>query len=282
LRKLMQYHPLPAVVVSSLTPKGGEKAMEALDAGAVDVMCKPGMGVSLGDMSIKLIDKIKAAACVKVEKRTEDTPQPRVPSQRLKARGGYEKVVAIGVSTGGVHALQQVLPVLPEDAPGVVIVQHMPAHFTHSFAERLDRFCALDVKEAEDGDTVTQGKILIAPGDRHLLLQESGRGYTVRVKDGPLVCRHRPSVDVLFKAVAQHVGRNAIGVIMTGMGSDGAQGLREMKDRGALTIAQDEASCAVFGMPKEAIRCSAVDYVVPLERIAYAILELAATESGAS
>jgi len=279
LGKLMQYYPLPVIVVSSMTPKGGEKALEAFDLGAVDVLCKPGPDLSLADMSVELIDKIKSAARIRVEKPKSETPFADIRPKPLRGTGDYSKVVAIGISTGGVQALQKVLPLMPENAPGMVIVQHMPAHFTHSFANRLNGCCAVEVREAQNGDAVTTGRVLIAPGNLHMLLQKSLQGFEVRIKEGPLVCRHRPSVEVLFKSVASHAGPDAVGVIMTGMGDDGADGLSEMKRAGATTIAQDEDSCAVFGMPREAIKRNAVDYVVPLERIPYAILELAAGRS---
>lgn len=279
LRRLMHYHPLPVVVVSSLTPKGGERALEALQIGAVDVMCKPSSEFSVGDMSIELIDKIKAAGHVEVTKRDKDRPRITKPPRRLQGKGTYRRIVAIGVSTGGVQALQQVLPALPENSPAIVIVQHMPPYFTKSFAVRLSHSCAVKVKEAEDGDSVEPGCVFIAPGNFHAVLSRTNRRYIVRVKEGPLVCRQRPSADVLFKSFAQEAGQNAVGVIMTGMGKDGAEGLKSMKDRGAVTVAQDEETCTVFGMPKEAIRLSAADYVVPLSRIPHAILELASTNA---
>ncbi len=281
LRKLMRYHPLPVIIVSSLTPKGGELALEALETGAVDVMCKPGAAYTVGDMSVELTDKIKAAARARVEKRDADVPSTPAPLRRLALTRTTNKVVALGASTGGTQALQHVLTKMPGNAPGMLIVQHMPAHFTTSFADRLNQLCAIEVKEAEDGDTLIPGKALIAPGNYHMLLHRSGAVYYVAVKSGPLVCRHRPSVDVLFKSVARYAGGNAIGVIMTGMGNDGAEGQRAMKDSGADTIAQDEASCVVFGMPKEAIALSAADRVLPLSEIPRAILELAEKKSSA-
>jgi len=273
LRKLMHYFPMPVIIVSSLTARGGELALEAMQAGAVDVMCKPGSSYSVGDMSVELIDKIKAAACVSVLP-TGAAGQPP-PVARLSMTKTTHKVVAIGASTGGTQALQQVLMAMPANAPGIVIVQHMPEHFTRSFAERLDQLCAIEVKEASDGDTVVPGRALIAPGNYHMLLRRSGATYYVQVKTGPLVCRHRPSVDVLFRSVAQFAGPNTVGVIMTGMGGDGSNGLKEMHDSGAGTIAQDEASCVVFGMPKEAIKLGAADFITPLVQIPQKILELA-------
>lgn len=271
LKKLMRHLPLPVIIVSSLTGKGGELAMEALEAGAVDVMCKPGTAYTVGDMSIELIDKIKAAARVSVKKR-EMAPAAPV-TERLSMTRTTHKIVAIGASTGGTQALQRVLTALPATAPGIVIVQHMPEHFTRSFADRLNALCAIEVKEAEDGDTVSPGKALIAPGNYHMLLTRSGAVYKVQVKKGPLVSRHRPSVDVLFKSVARYAGRNSVGVIMTGMGADGAQGMLEMKQNGAVTFAQDEATCVVYGMPKEAVALGGVDSVVPLDAIPRKILD---------
>ncbi|MCC6695838.1 MAG: chemotaxis response regulator protein-glutamate methylesterase [Candidatus Hydrogenedentes bacterium] len=275
LRKLMRHFPLPVIVVSSLTQAGGEIAMEALESGAVEVMCKPGAAYTVGDMSVALIDKIKAAAQVKVTKRAETAETHRPSVARLSMTQTTNKVLAIGASTGGTEALASVLSALPANAPGTCVVQHMPEHFTRSFANRLNSLCAMEVKEAENGDTVSPGKVLIAPGNYHMLLKRSGAVYYVEVKSGPLVSRHRPSVDVLFKSVARFAGRNAVGVIMTGMGADGADGLLEMKKQGALTVAQDEASCVVFGMPKEAIERGAADHVVALNKIPAKVLQLA-------
>jgi len=271
LRKLMASYPLPTIIVSSLTPKGGELAMEAIEAGAVEVICKPGEAYSVGDMAIELIDKIKAAAMARVQKRDV---QSATAVQKLSLTRTTQKIAVIGASTGGTQALQDVLLAMPANCPGIVIVQHMPEHFTRSFADRLNELCEIQVKEAEDGDTVSPGKALIAPGNYHMLLRRSGARYFVNVKTGPLVSRHRPSVDVLFKSAAKFVGRNAVGVIMTGMGADGAEGLKLMRDAGADTIAQDEASCVVFGMPKEAIALGAAAHVVPLNRIPKKILDL--------
>jgi two-component system, chemotaxis family, protein-glutamate methylesterase/glutaminase len=272
LRKLMFHYPIPVIIVSSLTAKGGELAMEALQAGAVDVMCKPGPAYTVGDMSVELVDKIKAAARVKVQKITSEVASRQAAPQRLAMTKTTNKVVAIGASTGGTQALQEVLMAMPRNAPGIVIVQHMPERFTRLFAERLNELCAVEVKEAQDGDTVVPGKVLIAPGNFHMLLRRSGAMYYVEVKSGPLISRHRPSVDVLFKSVARYAGRNAVGVLMTGMGSDGAEGLKQMREEGAHTIAQDQASSVVFGMPKVAIDMGAADEVVGLEKIAQTIL----------
>lgn len=273
LHKLMQHHPLPVIVVSSLTPKGGDLALEALDAGAVDVMCKPGAAYTVGDLSAQLIEKIKAAARARVTPRA---PKPvNVSRPGLSLTRTTNKVVAIGASTGGTEALREVLEQFPPNAPGTVVVQHMPEHFTKSFADRLNELCKVEVREAVDGDQVVPGRVLIAPGNKHMTLKRSGALYQVQVKQGPLVCRHRPSVEVLFRSVAQFAGKNAIGVMLTGMGADGAQGMLEMKKAGATNIAQDEASSIVFGMPKEAIACGAVDKVISLRQIAKQVLDLA-------
>jgi len=277
LGKLMKSHPMPVVVVSSLTSAGGALAMEAMAAGAVEVMCKPGAAYSVGEMSTELIDKIKAASMARMPAKKE-AANTQPPVQKLHMTRTTDKVVAIGASTGGTEALATVLKAMPHAAPGIVIVQHMPEHFTRSFAESLNQICKIEVKEAEDGDRVLPGRALIANGNNHLLLARSGAVYSVRVKGGPLVSRHRPSVDVLFKSVAAYAGSNAVGVIMTGMGKDGAQGLMEMKNAGAATIAQDEASCIVFGMPREAIELGCVDHVTHLNRIAEKIINLCERE----
>lgn len=272
LRKLMKYYPLPVVVVSSLTPKGSQLALDALKAGAVEVLCKPGASYTVGDMAVELIDKIKAASKARLDRRpvVDDSV---IRHKRLYLHKTTNKVIAMGASTGGTQALEYVLRRLPQNIPGIVIVQHMPENFTKSFADRLNELCDVEVKEGKDGDSVSVGKALIAPGNKHMLLKRSGAMYYVEVKDGPLVSRHRPSVDVLFRSVAKYAGANAIGVIMTGMGKDGAQGLKEMKENGAYTIAQDEKTCVVFGMPKVAIEYGAVDDVVPLDKIPEVLVE---------
>lgn len=274
LRKLMRHHPLPVIIVSSLTPKGGDVAMEALDLGAIDVMCKPGASYSVGDMGVELIDKVKAASKVSVQRILPSSGATRKLRPALSLSRTTNKVIAIGASTGGTQALQNTLTALPANSPGVVIVQHMPEHFTTAFAARLDSLCAIQVKEAENKDSVVPGKALIAPGNLHMVLRRSGANYFVEVRNGPLVDRHRPSVNVLFKSVARFAGKNAIGVIMTGMGRDGAEGMRMLKNNGADTIAQDEKSSVVFGMPKEAIDLGVVDHVVTLNDIPEKILEL--------
>ncbi len=273
LRKLMRHHPLPVVVVSSLTPKGGELAMEALEAGAVEVMCKPGSAFSIGEDAEELCFKVKAAATVRV--KSIHGPAGGVPRPATRAMTKTtHKVVAIGASTGGTQALQEVLTAMPPNSPGIVIVQHMPEHFTRAFAERLNNICAITVKEAETGDIISPGKALIAPGNYHMTLRRSGAQYLVDVRSGPLVGRHRPSVNVLFKSVAKFAGKNAVGVLLTGMGADGAEGLRVMKDQGAETIAEDESTCVVYGMPREAVKLGAANHVTPLNKITDKVLAL--------
>lgn len=276
LRKLMHHYPLPVIVVSSLTPRGGALALDALEAGAVDVMCKPHAAYSVGDMSVELIEKVKAAAAVRPARRIASATTDR--PARLSLSRTTNKILAIGASTGGTQALQQVLTAMPANAPGILITQHMPEHFTRSFAERLNELCAIEVKEAADGDSVLPGRALIAPGNYHMLLRRSGARYFVEVRSGPLVSGHRPSVDVMFKSVARFAGANAVGAIMTGMGRDGAEGLLEMKQAGARTIAQDEATCIVYGMPREAVMLGAADDIVPLDRIASRLLDYAAMD----
>lgn len=274
LRKLMQHHPLPVIVVSSLTPQGGRLALEALEAGAVAVLSKPGAAYTVGEMSLELIETIKAAAGVN-PRHLARCAQADAP-QRLALSCTTNKIVAIGASTGGTQALETVLRALPANAPGAVVVQHMPEHFTRAFADRLNGICAVEVREAADGDSVAPGRVLIAPGNRHLLLRRSGARYYAQVKDGPLVGRHRPAVDVLFRSAARYAGRNAVGVILTGMGCDGARGMLEMHQAGATTIAQDEATCVVYGMPKEAVKLGGVDLSLPLGEIAQGLLQAAA------
>ncbi len=282
LQKLMSQHPIPVVMCSSLTENGSETAFKALEFGAVDIIQKPRLGIKqfLEESRIIICDTVKAAArahlrnvskAVRVQpKLTADAVIPKESSRAMIQT--TEKVVVIGASTGGTEALKLFLEALPEDAPGIVVVQHMPEHFTRAFANRLNDTCRVSVKEAEDDDTVMGGRVLIAPGNRHTLLKRSGARYYVEVKDGPLVCRHRPSIDVLFRSASRYAGKNAIGVIMTGMGDDGAKGMLEMKEAGAHTIAQDEESCVVFGMPKEAIKLGAALEVVPLPHISRAVL----------
>lgn len=278
LRKLMAHLPMPVIIVSSLTPQGGDIALEAMEAGAVDVVSKPGSAYSVGDLSVQLIDKIKAAARVTVQKRAVSAVGGNVAKTRLAMTRTTNKIIAIGASTGGTEALTRVLTALPANAPAIAIVQHMPEHFTRSFAERLDTLCAIHVKEAENNDTLSPGTCLIAPGNFHMVVRRSGARYYVEIKSGPLVGRHRPAVNVLFKSVARYVGSNAVGVILTGMGRDGADGMKLMHDAGAATIAQDEQSCIVFGMPKEAIAMGGVDHTLSLDKIPQAMLRHAQAE----
>ncbi len=285
LQKLMSQHPIPVVMCSSLADSGSETALKALEYGAVEIITKPRMGTKqfLEESRVRICDTIKAAALARVRpiiRRTKEVA-PKLtadvildkPNSRAMVQT-TEKVVVIGASTGGTEALRAFLEVLPADTPGIVIVQHMPEGFTRAFAQRLNGICKVTVKEAEDNDTVVRGRALIAPGNHHLLLKRSGARYYVEVKDGPLVSRHRPSVDVLFRSAARYAGKNAVGVIMTGMGDDGARGMKEMHDAGAKTIAQDEASCVVFGMPCEAIKHGGVDHVVSLADIPRKVLQL--------
>ncbi|MGB8169334.1 MAG: chemotaxis response regulator protein-glutamate methylesterase [Chthoniobacteraceae bacterium] len=284
LEKLMAQHPIPVVICSSLTEAGSQTAIAALDLGAVEVITKPKVGTPqfLHESAIRICDVVKSAAQARVRGRKQIVAvkaQPKLTADAVLAKPPSnamiqttEKVVAVGASTGGTEALREFLQAMPAHSPGIVIVQHMPEKFTAQFAQRLDGICAISVKEAEDGDSVIPGQALIAPGNRHMLLKRSGARYHVELRDGPLVCRHRPSVDVLFRSTARYAGANAVGVIMTGMGDDGARGMLEMKDAGAFNIAQDEESCVVFGMPNEAIKHGGVAQVLSLDRIAAEIV----------
>jgi len=276
LKKLMRYYPLPVIIVSSLTTKGGKLAMEALSIGALEVISKPSSAYSVGEMSVQLIDKIRAVAHVKVQNKGTETKNQGAPNQRATTALAEttNKIIAIGASTGGTEALRVVLTQMPPNAPGIVVVQHMPAQFTTSFAERLNDLSAINVKEAKNGDSLVNGLALIAPGNYHMLLKRSGARHYVQVKSGPLVHHQRPAVDVLFHSVADTAGGNAAGAILTGMGADGAAGLLKMKEAGARTIAQDEKSCIVFGMPKEAIKVGAAEKVVPLKDISRTVLNM--------
>jgi len=321
LKKIMSQHPIPVVIISSLTIKGTETAMRALEFGAVDIITKPNMSTKefIEESSVRIIDAVKAAARAKVRRLTRiqttqlnstapvqesiSTPIPTPssttinPIQSKKERRTFvgepmqvqpklsadavlpfvkgqsmikttEMVIAVGASTGGTEALREFLMALPPDTPGIVIVQHMPEHFTRSFADRLNELCQISVKEAAHNDTILRGRALIAPGNHHMVLKRSGARYYVEINDGPLVNRHRPSVDILFRSAAMYSGGNTMGIIMTGMGDDGARGLLELKESGAVTVAQDEKSCVVFGMPKEAIKLGAVQHIMPLNQIA--------------
>ncbi len=283
LQKIMSQHPIPVVMCSSLTQKGSETAFKALEYGAVEIIQKPVMGTKqfLEESRVRICDAVKAAAHARLQPISAKSLQvtPKLTADAVIAKPANramiqttEKVVVVGASTGGTEALRVFLQGLPADSPGIVIVQHMPENFTAAFARRLDGICRVTVKEAADGDTVVRGRALIAPGNRHTLLKRSGARYYVEVKDGPLVSRHRPSVDVLFRSATRYAGKNAVGVIMTGMGDDGAKGMKELKDAGARTIAQDEESCVVFGMPCEAIKLGGADKVLPLDRIAAEVL----------
>lgn len=278
LRKLMQHHPLPVIIVSSLAKSGSQTALEAIDAGAIEVMAKPGSSYSVGDMAIELGDKIRSAYAARTKLKAihlaaKQDSAPRQPIAALTKT--TNQVVVIGASTGGTKALEDLLLQFPPNAPATVITQHMPAGFTKSFAERLDSLCQVEVREAQNGDSVIPGRVLIAPGNFHTLLKRSGAQYYVEVKDGPLVDRHRPSVNVLFQSAAQTAGANAIGVILTGMGDDGATGMLKLKEAGAATIAQDEATCVVYGMPKCAVELGAIDHILPLTSIGSKIFTLA-------
>ncbi len=271
LEKLMRLRPMPVVMVSSLTGKGSEITLRALELGAVDFVTKPQLGIREGMLAYSelIAEKIRTAAKARLPQRST-APAPEILSHTPLLSS--EKLIAIGASTGGTEAIRQVLQPLPATSPALLITQHMPPGFTRSFAERLNKLCQITVKEAEDGERVLPGHAYIAPGDRHLELARSGANYQVRLHDGPPVNRHRPSVDVLFRSVAQFAGRNAVGVILTGMGNDGAAGMLEMHRAGAYTLAQNEASCVVFGMPREAIATGGVNEVVELERMGQRML----------
>ncbi|SCY34347.1 protein-glutamate methylesterase/protein-glutamine glutaminase [Desulfoluna spongiiphila] len=281
LEKLMAQHPIPVVLCSSLAAEESATALKALELGAVEIIRKPTLGTKafLAESRIQICDAVKSAALSHVKKKPSlRSVEPKLSADAVLVKSTRamlettEKVVVIGASTGGTEALRIFLEQLPADAPGMVIVQHMPEHFTKAFSKRLDTLCRVSVKEAENKDPVARGQVLIAPGNMHLLLKRSGARYHVEVKTGPLVSRHRPSVDVLFRSAARYAGKNAVGVLMTGMGDDGAKGLLEMKQAGAATIAQDKASCVVFGMPNEAIKLGGVDRVVSLEQISGVVL----------
>lgn len=292
LRKIMSQHPIPVVVISSLTSEGTEVAMKALEYGASEIIAKPSMNTAqfIHESKIMLCDAVKAASQVKLTRKKITAPpivspapvvippSPIVPPKYSadvileKASGGgpvinTEQIVVLGASTGGTEAIRYFLKQLPERFPGIAIVQHMPEGFTKSFANNLNTMCKMEVKEAENNDKLYQGRVLIAPGGKHMLLKRVGKEYFVEVKEGPLVNRHRPSVDVLFRSAARYAGQNATGIILTGMGNDGAKGLHELFEAGAFTIAQDEASSVVFGMPKEAIKLGAANKILPLDQM---------------
>ena len=282
LQKIMAQHPIPVVICSSLAEEGAQSTLKALEYGAVDIITKPRLGSKqfLEESQATLCETVKAAASARLRRiQPARVVEPKLTADAILSPATHamaettEKVVAVGASTGGTEALKVFLETLPADAPGIVIVQHMPELFTRAFANRLDTLCKISVKEAESNDTVLRGRALIAPGNHHMLLKRSGARYYVEIKDGPLVCRHRPSVDVLFRSAARYAGQNAVGVILTGMGDDGARGMLELKQAGATTIAQNEATCVVFGMPNEAVKRGAVDKILPLEAVAAAVLK---------
>ncbi|WP_421241086.1 protein-glutamate methylesterase/protein-glutamine glutaminase [Aeromonas enteropelogenes] len=283
LTKIMAEHPTPVVICSSLTEKGAETTLQAMAAGAADIITKPTMGIKsfLQESAHDLVMAVRAASQANLKRlgkpallqvATKIHADAILAPTRDAMAQTTERLIAIGTSTGGTQALEAVLTALPRVSPGIVIVQHMPEKFTASFAARLNGLCQIEVREAKNNDRVIPGLALIAPGGKHMLLKRSGAYYHVEVVDGPLINRHRPSVDVLFRSVAKYAGKNATGIIMTGMGDDGARGLREMLDAGANTYAQDEASCVVFGMPKEAIKLGAARHILPLDEMHHAIL----------
>ena len=283
LKKIMTQHPIPVVMCSSLTTGGSETVLRALEYGAVDIIEKPKLGAKqfFEESKMRICDAVRSASVARIGKMKERNSLvvPKLtadaviekPVSRAMVQT-TEKVIVVGASTGGTEALRIFLESMPPDAPGIVIVQHMPEKFTEAFAKRIDGLCRISVKEAANDDSVIRGRALIAPGNRHMLLKRSGARYYVEIKDGPLVCRHRPSVDVLFRSAARYAGKNVVGVIMTGMGDDGAKGMLELKEAGAFNIAQDEESCVVFGMPRKAIELGAVDKVLALVRIPEAVL----------
>jgi len=289
LKALMSQHPVPVVICSSKAESGSNNALKALEYGAVDIIEKPKVGtkVFLEESRTRIVDTVKAAAKAQVGKidiakaeKKWNSVNPKHTADVIMAKPlknaaieTTEKLVVVGASTGGTEALREFLQAMPVDAPGIVIVQHMPEKFTAAFAQRLNSICTIQVKEAETNDPVLRGQALIAPGNKHCLLKRQGARYFVEIKDGPLVSRHRPSVDVLFRSASHYVGKNCVGVIMTGMGDDGARGMLELKEAGAHTIAQDEETCIVFGMPNEAIKRNAVDQILPLSKIAGAVLK---------
>ncbi len=284
LQKIMSQNPIPVIICSTLVESGSETALKALEYNAVDVIQKPAVGTKkfIEESRVLLCDAVKAAANANLRTLTKTTKQiaPKLTADAMmpavagKAMSRTtEKIIVIGASTGGTEAVRSVLEAMPLDAPGIVVVQHMPSGFTTSFSERLNSLCAINVKEAKDGDSVLRGHALIAPGGYHTLLKRSGARYYVEVKEGPLVSRHRPSVDVLFRSAARYAGKNAVSAILTGMGDDGANGMKEMHDAGAFTIAQDEATCVVYGMPAVAVERGGVDIVLPLQDITAALVQ---------
>ena len=282
LSKLMRHYPIPVIVVSSLTTEHSDSALRALALGAIDVIAKPGSLSATADVGDALAKSIRVAAGARVQRPldlADGLLKPRRPIAQLDVS---QQVVAIGASTGGTQAIEALLRQFPSDAPGTVIVQHMPELFTASFAKRLNELCSIHVREAKDGDVIAAGLALIAPGDKHLMIQASGSHWVARVKEGPRIHHQRPAVDVLFQSVARSAGPRAVGVLLTGMGADGARGLLAMRDAGAHTMAQDQESCVVFGMPREAIRMDAATEVLPLDRIAGRLLQAASAARAAA
>lgn len=286
LRQLMSETPIPVVICSSVTEKGSGKALQALDAGAVEIIQKPRLGTRqfLEESSTLLIDTVKAAVNVRVKKRSTKTEvtkvQPKLTADAMLSLGKQfevvttDKIIVVGASTGGTEALEHFLMGIPPNMPPICIVQHMPEHFTKAFADRLNRTCPAIISEAINGQVLEKGHVFIAPGGFHMIVKRRGNQYFIEVRNGPLVCRHRPSVDVLFRSAAKYAGKNAIGVILTGMGDDGAQGMLEMKQNGAYNIAQNEETCIVYGMPKEAVKRNAVDEILALNRISQRVIEI--------
>lgn len=274
LSKLMKFYPMPVVVVSSLTPQNSKNAIRALELGAVEVICKPGSSLSAPDISQRLVEAIRVAARAKIARNVsaESAEKENDHDYKIQLKTTH-KVIAIGASTGGTIALEKILTKMPLNIPGVVVVQHMPEYFTASFAERLNNLCKIEVREAKDGDAAAPGLALIAPGGHHMLLERSGAFYQVRIKGGPMVHHQKPSVDVLFHSVAKQAGANAMGILLTGMGADGADGLLAMRQNKSYTIAQDEATSVVFGMPGEAVKLGAACDVLPLDEIPNRIIK---------
>jgi len=279
LKKLMRYHPMPVIVISSLGHSSCEASLEALRCGAVEVLAKPAGPYSIGELSACLTAKLRAAASSRVRKPEADLVVAPLRPPVLAGSFRSDAIIAIGASTGGTEAICEVLLQFPASAPAIVVTQHIPAGFSAAFARRLNQLCAIEVKEAADGDEVRPGRALVAPGNLHMLLRRVDNEYRVQVRSGPQVCYQRPSVDVMFSSVAEAAGKNSVGALLTGMGSDGAQGLFRMKRAGARTIAQDEETCVVYGMPREAVKLGAVDQVLPLPAIASALLRQLTTTS---